>query len=217
MLYAFTENFLLPLSHDEVVHGKGSLIGKMPGDYWQKFAGLRQLYGYMYGQPGKKLLFMGAEFGQWTEWQHEGSLDWALLGFDAHRQLRHWVTDLNMLYRRAPALHEHDCQPAGFEWVDCNDSDHSVFSFLRRGKVKDRPVLVVCNFTPVPHHHYRVGVPAGGFWKELLNSDAREYGGSGLGNAGGKTADTVRFHGRPYSLDLTLPPFGVLFLERGEA
>lgn len=216
MLYAFTENFLLPLSHDEVVHGKGSLIGKMPGDYWQKFAGLRALYGYMYGQPGKKLLFMGVEFGQWTEWQHEGTLDWALLDFDAHRQLRHWVTDLNMLYRRTPALHEHDCHPAGFEWVDCNDSDHSVISFLRRGKAKDRPVLVVCNFTPVPRHHYRVGVPAGGLWKELLNSDAREYGGSGQGNAGGKTADAVRFHGRPHSLDLTLPPFGVLFLERRE-
>ncbi|MDP2919954.1 MAG: 1,4-alpha-glucan branching protein GlgB [Dehalococcoidia bacterium] len=216
MLYAFHENFVLPLSHDEVVYGKCSLLNKMPGDYWQKFANLRLLYGYMYGQSGKKLLFMGGEFGQWDEWQHEAQLDWRLLGFDSHRQLKHWVTDLNRVYRHEKALHEQDCNPAGFEWIDCNDSDHSVISFLRKGKAKDDVVTIVCNFTPVPRLHYRVGVPQGGCWQELLNSDAREYGGSGMGNLGGLEADHTAFHGRPYSLDLTLPPLSVLFMKPGE-
>jgi 1,4-alpha-glucan branching enzyme len=214
MLYAFKENFVLPLSHDEVVYGKCSLINKMPGDYWQKFANLRLLYGYMYGQPGKKLLFMGGEFGQWDEWQHEAQLDWSLLDSDSHRQLKHWVTDLNNTYRRETALHEQDMNPAGFEWIDCNDSDHSVLSFIRKGKAKDDIVVAVCNFTPVPRIKYRVGVPHAGFWKELLNSDAREYGGSGMGNLGGIKADRIPFHGRSCSLNLTLPPLSVLFLKR---
>jgi 1,4-alpha-glucan branching enzyme len=216
MLYAFSENFVLPLSHDEIVYGKGSLINKMPGDYWQKFANLRLLLGYMHAQSGKKLLFMGNEFGQWNEWQHEATLDWNLLDFDSHRQLQHWVADLNYNYRHETALHELDFQSAGFEWIDCNDSDHSTISFLRKGRAKDDVVLVVCNFTPVPRFNYRVGVPRGGFWKEILNSDAKEYGGSGMGNFGGLTADHHSFHGRHYSLNLTLPPLAILFLKYGE-
>lgn len=211
--YAFSENFVLPLSHDEVVHGKGSLLGKMPGDDWQKFANLRALLGYMYGHPGKKLLFMGDEFGQWREWNHDESLDWHLLAYATHRGLQQWVRDLNELYRREPALHEGDCDPAGFEWVDFHDWEQSVISFLRKAQSSDDVVLVVCNFTPVPRSDYRVGVPRPGFWRELLNSDAREYGGSGHGNLGGVTADPVSFHGRPYSLSLTLPPLSVLFLK----
>ena len=216
MLYAFSENFVLPLSHDEIVYGKGSLIDKMPGDYWQKFANLRLLYGYMHAQSGKKLLFMGGEFGQWNEWQHEATLDWNLLNFDSHRQLQHWVADLNHNYRHESALHELDFQSAGFEWIDCNDSDHSTISFLRKGRAKDDVVLVVCNFTPVPRFNYRVGVPSGSFWKEILNSDAKEYGGSGMGNFGGLTADHYSFHGRHYSLNLTLPPLAILFLKYGD-
>ena len=215
MLYAFSENFILPLSHDEIVYGKGSLIGKMPGDYWRKFANLRLLYGYMYAQPGKKLLFMGDEFGQWSEWQHEATLDWDLLGFDSHRQLQQWVADLNRCYAREPALHEFDCQPAGFESLDCNDSDHSIISFMRKGKSDESVVLVACNFTPVLRSGYRVGVPRPGFWQEILNSDALEYGGSGAGNLGGLTADKIRFHGRPYSLEMTLPPLSTVFLKHG--
>ncbi len=216
MLYAFSENFVLPLSHDEIVYGKGSLINKMPGDYWQKFANLRLLLGYMYAQSGKKLLFMGSEFGQWNEWQHEATLDWNLLDFDSHRQLQHWVADLNQNYRHESALYELDFQSAGFEWIDCNDSDHSTISFLRKGRAKDDVVLVVCNFTPVPRFNYRLGVPKGGFWKEILNSDAKEYGGSGMGNFGGLTADHHSFHGRHYSLNLTLPPLAILFLKYGD-
>jgi len=216
MLYAFTENFVLPLSHDEIVHGKGSLINKMPGDYWQKFANLRLLFGCMYAQPGKKLMFMGSEFGQWNEWQHEASLDWNLLDFDSHRQLQHWVSDLNFCYRRENALNELDFQYYGFEWIDCNDSDHSTISFLRKGKAKDSFILIVCNFTPIPRFNYRVGVPKGGFWQEILNSDAMEYGGSGMGNFGGLTADRHPFHGRHYSLNLTLPPLAILFFKCGD-
>jgi len=211
--YAFSENFVLPLSHDEVVHGKGSLLGKMPGDTWQKFANLRALLGYMYGHPGKKLLFMGGEFGQWREWNHDESLDWHLLAYAPHQGLRQWVRDLNELYRREPALHEGDCDPAGFEWVDFHDWEQSVISFLRKARSCDDVVLVVCNFTPVPRFDYRIGVPRLGFWRELLNSDARAYGGSGHGNLGGVTADPVPFHGRPGSLSLTLPPLSVLFLK----
>jgi 1,4-alpha-glucan branching enzyme len=213
MLYAFTENFILPLSHDEVVHGKGSLISKMSGDYWQKFANLRLLFGYMYAQPGKKLLFMGGELGQWAEWSHESSLDWHLLGDPRHAGVQHWVRDLNRLYRQEPALHECDSTSAGFEWVDCNDSGASTLSFLRRGRSGEEWILVVCNFTPVPRHDYHVGVPRTGYWKELLNSDGGEYGGSGLGNSGGAEADPVFVHGRPCSLKLTLPPLGILFFK----
>jgi 1,4-alpha-glucan branching enzyme len=213
-LYGFTENFLLPLSHDEVVHGKGSLIGKMPGDEWQKFANLRLLFGYMYGQPGKKLLFMGGEFGQVREWGHDGSLEWHVLQYPVHSGTQKWVEELNRVYREQPGLHELDTDPAGFEWVDCNDSGASVLSFLRKGKSPEDTVLVVCNFTPVPREGYRVGVPTDGYWRELLNSDAREYGGSEVGNAGGVNAQRIRAHGRPYSLRLTLPPLAVLFLKK---
>jgi 1,4-alpha-glucan branching enzyme len=210
MIYAFNENFVLALSHDEVVHGKGSLLGRMPGDDWQKLANLRLLLGYQCAQPGKKLLFMGGEFGQWSEWNHDTSLDWNLLQFPSHAGLRHWAEDLNRAYAAEPALHELDCDPAGFQWVDANDSDHSVLSFLRKGK-SGGLILVVCNFTPVPRYNHRFGVPRAGYWKELLNSDAREYGGSGQGNLGGLDTVPISFHGQPASLNLTLPPVGMVF------
>ena len=211
MLYGFTENFVLPLSHDEVVHGKGSLLNKMPGDEWQKFANLRLLFAYMYAQPGKKLLFMGDEFGQGSEWSHDRSLDWWVLQYPVHQGLQKWVRDLNHLIRTEKALHELDSEPAGFEWVDCNDAPMSVISLLRKGKSPRDTVLVACNFTPVPREKYRVGVPSGGYWKELLNSDGGEYAGSGLGNGGGVTAENVKQHGRPFSLELTLPPLAAVF------
>ncbi len=211
MLYGFTENFVLPLSHDEVVHGKGSLLNKMPGDEWQKFANLRLLFAYMYAQPGKKLLFMGDEFGQGNEWSHDRSLDWWLLQFPVHRGLQGWLRDLNHLFRNQKALHELDSDPAGFEWVDCNDAPMSVVSLLRKGKSPRDVVLVACNFTPVPRLKYRVGVPMGGWWKELLNSDGAEYAGSGIGNGGGAMAEAQGQHGRPYSLELTLPPLAAVF------
>ena len=213
MLYGFTENFVLPLSHDEVVHGKGSLINKMPGDDWQKFANLRLLFAYMYAQPGKKLLFMGGEFGQWREWAHDRGLDWNLLDRPLHRGLQVWMETLNRTYRNEQALHELDTEQAGFEWVDCNDSGASVISLLRQNRARTDVVLGIFNFTPVPRMGYRVGVPSGGFWREMLNSDAKEYGGSGVGNMGGVQAQTSNVHGRPYSLSLTLPPLGALFLK----
>jgi len=213
MEYAFTENFALPLSHDEVVHGKGSLIGKMPGDTWQKFANLRVLYGYMYGQPGKKLLFMGGEFGQWREWNHDGSLDWHLLEDPSHAGLSRWVEDLNALYRKEPALHELDFEPTGFEWIDSHDAGQSVLTFLRKGKTTDDVFLIVCNFTPVPRHNYRVGVPRGGFWREVLNSDAREYGGSGQGNIGGVDAAPIASHGRLHAVSVVAPPLATVFFK----
>jgi len=210
-LYAFSENFVLPLSHDEVVHGKGSLLGRMPGDEWQKFANLRLLLGYMYAQPGKKLLFMGGEFGQWREWAHDESLEWHLLEYSAHRGVQRWVEDLNRTYRSEPALHQHDCGGAGFEWIDCHDADESVISFLREGYHPKDTVLVVINFTPVPRHDYRLGAPRNGYWREILNSDAPEYGGSGQGNHGGAHTVPVPIHGRGQSLTITLPPLGMLF------
>ena len=213
MLYGFTENFVLPLSHDEVVHGKGSLIGKMPGDEWQRFANLRLLFCYMFAQPGKKLLFMGDEFGQVREWTHDTSLEWHVLQYPLHRGVQSWVEQLNRVYRSESALHQLDSDPAGFEWVDCNDSATSVLSLLRKAKSPQETVLIVCNFTPVPRPSYRVGVPSGGFWRELLNSDAREYGGSGLGNLGGLLAEAQPAHGRPYSLNLVLPPLAAVFLK----
>ncbi len=216
MLYAFHENFVLPLSHDEVVHGKGSLLRKMPGDDWQKFANLRLLFGYMYGEPGKKLLFMGGEFGQWDEWYHEKSLDWHLLEFPPHAGMQRWVEDLNRFYRQEPALYEKDFSSEGFEWVDCSDLDHSIISFLRKGRDPKDTLLVVCNFTPVTHLNYRVGVPEGGFWQEILNSDATDYWGSGQGNLGGMEAAPIPFHGRFHSLNLILPPLGVMFFKREE-
>ena len=214
MLYSFHENFVLPLSHDEVVHGKGSLIGKMPGDEWQKFANLRLLYAYMFAQPGKKLLFMGSEFGQVSEWSHDRSLDWNVLEYPVHRGLMTWIEHLNHMYRNEPALHWFDNEPRGFEWVDCNDAPASIVSLLRKGKSPEDTILVACNFTPVPRLGYLVGVPHGGYWHELLNSDGRDYGGSGIGNMGGAQAMAEKVHGRPYSLRLTLPPLGALFLKQ---
>jgi 1,4-alpha-glucan branching enzyme len=215
MVYAYSENFVLPLSHDEVVHGKGSMVEKMPGDDWQRFANLRLLYGYQWAQPGKKLLFMGGEFAQWQEWKHDQSLDWHQLGYQNHGGMLRWVSDLNRLYRAEPALYEGDCFSDGFEWVDCNDSASSALSFLRKAQ-NGETILVICNFTPVLRHDYRVGVPHGGRWKELLNSDAQIYWGGGNGNMGGVEADSEGWHGRPFSLRLTLPPLGVLFLKASE-
>jgi len=212
LLYAFSENFVLPLSHDEMVYGKGSLLSKMPGSDAQKYANLRLLLGYMYAQAGKKLLFMGGEFGQWREWNHDTSLDWHLLAYAPHAGLQRWVADLNHLYCQTPALHEGDCNPAGFAWVDCNDAETSVVSFLRQGLSSQQSVLVVGNFTPVPHFNYRIGVPRAGMWREVLNSDARDYDGNGYGNLGGVEGAPVPSHGRPYSLTLTLPPLAIVFL-----
>jgi 1,4-alpha-glucan branching enzyme len=213
MLYSFLENFVLPLSHDEVVHGKGSLIGKMPGDEWQKFANLRLLFAYMYAQSGKKLIFMGCEFGQVREWAHDSSLEWHVLQYQVHRGVQAWMEQLNRFYRSEPAMHVLDNDPAGFEWVDANDKATSTISLLRKSENPRDTVLVVCNFTPVPRTGYRVGVPHGGYWREMLNSDAREYAGSGMGNLGGVHAEEIPTHGRPFSLELTLPPLAALFFK----
>ncbi len=217
LMYAFAENFVLPLSHDEVVHGKGSLLSKMPGDDWQKFANVRLLFGYMYMQPGKKLLFMGGEFGQWREWDHDSSLDWHLLQYPEHEGVQRWVADLNRLYRSEPALYECDCDATGFQWIDCHDADHSVVSFVRTGRSTDDMFLVVCNFTPVVRRNYRLGAPHGGWWQEVLNSDAEHYGGSGQGNLGGVDASPVSYHGQFHSLNVTLPPLALtIFKHAGE-
>ena len=213
MWYFYSENFVLPLSHDEVVHGKGSLLQKLPGDTWQKFANLRLILGYMYGHPGKKLLFMVDEFGVWDEWYHDRALNWSLLGDKANAGIQTWVRDLNAFLKSEPAMHELDFTPAGFEWIDYRDSDNSVVSFLRKPATGQDAALVVCNGTPVPRTGYTVGVPVGGPWKEVLNSDAREYGGSGMGNLGEVNATRVQAHGRPFSVRLTLPPLGCLFLK----
>jgi 1,4-alpha-glucan branching enzyme len=215
MIYAFHENFVLPLSHDEVVYGKRSLLEKMPGDDWQKFANLRCLFGYMYAQPGKKLLFMGGEFGQRSEWAHDAQLEWHLLNHAPHGRLHQWMRDLNRLYRQEPALHELDCDSGGFEWIDCGDAESSVVSLMRKARSSSAIVLVVCNFTPVPRQNYRLGAPHGGSWQEILNSDAHQYGGSNMGNLGGLEATPIPLHGRPYSLTLTLPPLAVLFFRGG--
>jgi 1,4-alpha-glucan branching enzyme len=215
MLYAFTENFVLPLSHDEVVHGKGSLIGKLPGDDWQRFANLRLLLAYMIAQPGKKLLFMGGEFGQQREWNHDTSLDWHLLDFPQHAGLQHWMADLNRLYREEPALHLQEFSPEGFRWIDCNDHVHSTLSLIRYGVAPGDEIIGAFNFTPVPRHNYRVGAPAAGFWEERLNSDARDYGGSGQGNQGEVEAAPLPSHGFRYSLNLVLPPLGAVFFKHG--
>jgi 1,4-alpha-glucan branching enzyme len=211
--YAFFENFVLPLSHDEVVHGKGSLFGKMSGDEWQKYANLRLLFGYMYGHPGKKLIFMGGELAQWKEWNHDESLEWHVLQYPFHQGVQRWVKDLNHLYRTEKALHELDFQSEGFEWIDFHNWEQSIISFLRKGKSTGEMILVVCNFTPVPRYNYRTGVPRGGFWKEVLNSDAQIYGGSGHGNMGGAEASPVPADRRNLSLSLTLPPLSILFFK----
>ena len=213
MVYAFTENFVMPLSHDEVVHGKGSLLAKMPGDDWQKFANLRLLFTYMYSQPGKKLIFMGSEFGQGREWQHDYSLDWDLTAHESHHGVQRALEDLNRVYREQPALHAKDFDHEGFEWIDANDSEQSVLTFLRKADAPEDSILVAINFTPVPRHNYRVGVNAKGYWRELYNSDAREYWGSGQGNVGGVETTPVSWHGRPYSINITVPPLGAVFMK----
>jgi 1,4-alpha-glucan branching enzyme len=212
MVYAGNENYLLPLSHDEVVHGKYSLADKMPGDAWQKLANVRLLLANLYSQPGKKLLFMGGEFGQWREWSHDRELDWNLLEHPLHRGVQRCVEDLNRLYRAEPALHELDEEAlAGFEWIDCHDAEASVLSFLRKGKTVRDPILAVFNFTPIPRPGYRIGTPRAGVWRQLLNTDAAEYAGSGLPTGDSQEAAPGAVHGRPFSLALTLPPLAAVF------
>ncbi|HAR33765.1 MAG TPA: 1,4-alpha-glucan branching enzyme, partial [Desulfobacter sp.] len=214
MIYAFKENYVLPLSHDEVVHGKGSLQGRMPGDDWQKFANLRLLFGYMYAQPAKKLIFMGGEIGQIREWNHDSSLDWHLLENPLNKGLQRWIEDLNQFYRRTPAMHSGDFSPQGFQWIDCHDVQQSTLSFLRFGGSSADEIIAVCNFTPIPRPNYRLGVFADGVWKECLNSDAKEYGGSNQGSLGQIEASPVPSHGRSFSLNLVLPPLGMVFLQK---
>ncbi len=212
LVYAFNENFVLPLSHDEVVHGKGSLINKMPGDAWQPFANLRALFGLMWAHPGKKLLFMGGEFGQRREWTHDGELEWWVTSQQGHGGLQHFVRELNRVYKAEPALYELDFSPEGFEWVEADDAQNSVFAFLRKARNGD-PVLVVCNLTPLPRTNYCMGVPLPGMWRELLNSDARDYGGAGWGNMGTVESSPLPAHGHPHALTLTLPPLSTLILK----
>jgi len=216
LLYAFHENFILPFSHDEVVHGKGSMIGKMPGDDWQKFANLRLLYGYMFLHPGRKLLFMGCELGQWSEWNHDAAIEWHLLQYPPHRGLQRWVQDLNRFFRSEPAAHELDFHPDGFRWIDCNDSEQSTLVFMRRGNSEAEMVVCAFNFTPVPRHFYRIGMPLAGYWKEVLNSDSELYGGSGQGNMGGVRTEPVGAHGFLQSVAITLPPLGGVVFKPAE-
>ena len=216
MMYAYSENFILPLSHDEVVHGKGSLIGKMPGDDWQKFANLRAYYGFMWTQPGKKLLFMGGEFAQYAEWNHDAQLDWHLLDDAKHAGMQKLVRDLNTLYRSVPSLHVKDCQGGGFAWLEANAADESIYAYLRFGEEGDPPVAVICNFTPVPREGYRIGLPKAGRWRERLNTDAREYGGSGTINKGAIEAGPVSWHNQPHSTLITVPPLATVILEYGD-
>jgi 1,4-alpha-glucan branching enzyme len=214
MLYAFTENFVLPFSHDEVVHGKRAMLDKMPGDLWQKHANLRALYGYMYAHPGKKLLFMGGEFGQWREWNVEASLDWHLLDDPLHQGLRRWVQDLNHTYQREASLHQVDFEPAGFSWIDCNDNENSVISLIRRARNPHDFTVMLANFTPVPRPAYRIGVPDAGWYRELLNSDGAIYGGSNMGNGGAVMADDQPSHGFNHSICVTVPPLGFVLLKK---
>jgi len=215
LVYAFHENFILAISHDEVVHGKGSLIEKMPGDTWQKFANLRAYYGYMFGHPGKKLLFMGCEFGQWDEWDAEGSLDWHLTEQKDHAGLQSLIRDLNKLYCRELALHQLDSEPQGFDWIDFSDHDQSILAFQRNGKESTESLLIVCNFTPVLREHYRLGVPEGGSYHELLNTDAAIYGGGNHGNLGIVAAESKPSLGRPQGIDITLPPLSTIVFKHG--
>jgi len=213
MLYAFNENFVLPLSHDEVVHGKASLINKMPGDLWQQFANMRLFYGYLTAHPGKKLMFMGGEFGQRSEWNAEWSLEWNLLDYDTHRGLQSLAADLNAVYQNQPSLHEVDFDWHGFEWIDCNDADSSILSFIRRAKDPADFVLVAANFTPVQRDAYRVGVPEPGFYREIMNTDAEKYGGTNVGNLGGVHAEAVPWNNKPYSIYLRLPALGAIYFK----
>jgi 1,4-alpha-glucan branching enzyme len=212
LIYAFSENFVLPLSHDEVVYGKGSLIQKMPGDEWQRFANLRAYFGFMWGHPGKKLMFMGGEIAQWSEWNHDSSIDWDLLDHPRHRGIQTLVRDLNALYRRETSLHERDSVSTGFRWVIGDDSTNSIFAFCRFGEEDGRIVLIVCNMTPVPRVGYGIGVPRPGYWRELLNTDAGVYGGSNMGNGGGIDSVAMSMHGEAQALFLTLPPLATIFL-----
>jgi 1,4-alpha-glucan branching enzyme len=212
LLYAFSENFVLPLSHDEVVYGKGSLIRKMPGDDWQRFANLRAYLGFMWGHPGKKLLFMGGEIAQWKEWNHDEAIDWDLLSYPRHRGVQQLVRDLNRLYSSTPAMYQRDVVSTGFRWVVGDDTENSVAAFLRVGNEGADPVLVVCNFTPVPRYGYGIGAPRPGAWQELLNTDAEIYGGSNIGNGGRVACVPAQRHGEAQSLELTLPPLGALYL-----
>jgi 1,4-alpha-glucan branching enzyme len=214
LLYAFSENFVLPLSHDEVVHGKGSLLDRMPGDRWQRFANLRAYFGFMWGHPGKKLLFMGGEFGQEREWNHDRSLDWHLLEDPLHRGVQSLIRDLNRVYRESPALYRRDAEPSGFQWLVADDADNSVIAWARRGEDPEEAVVVISNFTPVPRSAYRLGVPLPGFYREVLNTDAALYGGSNMGNLGGLRASETGSHGQPCSIELTLPPLATVFLHR---
>jgi 1,4-alpha-glucan branching enzyme len=213
LLYAFNENFILPLSHDEVVHGKGSLLTKMAGDEWQKFASLRAYYGFMWGHPGKKLLFMGCECGQWQEWNFTTSLEWAALEAPNHQGVQRLVQDLNRLYQNEPALYENDFEESGFEWIDASDTDNSVLSFIRKAKSTAEFIVVICNFTPATHRDYRIGVPWSGYYREILNSDSAYYWGSNVGNGGGQATEEIPMHGRPRSLSLTLPPLATIMLK----
>ena len=211
--YAFSENFILPLSHDEVVHGKGSILSRMPGNGGEKFANLRAYYGFMWGHPGKKLLFMGNEFAQGAEWNHDSSLDWHLLDHFGHRGMQSLVRDLNALYAETPALYQLDCKAEGFEWVEENAADESVFAWIRRGADENPPMLVVSNFTPVERNERRIGVPEPGRWIERLNTDSEHYGGQGRGNLGGVTSQQVAASGRSHSISITLPPLSTLFFQ----
>jgi 1,4-alpha-glucan branching enzyme len=214
MLYAYTENFVLPFSHDEVVHGKGSMLDKMPGDVWQKAATLRALYGFLYGHPGHKLLFMGSEFGQWREWNHDRSLDWHLLDEPVHAGIKRFVQALNWYHRSEPALHQCDFSPSGFRWLTANDNENSVIAFARFAADPTDFVVMIFNFTPVPREEYRVGVPSAGFYGELLNSDSRIFGGGDVGNAGGINSEPSAAHGFDHSIRVVVPPLGCLLLKR---
>jgi 1,4-alpha-glucan branching enzyme len=214
MLYAFTENFLLSLSHDEVVHGKGSLLTKMPSDDWQKFANLRLLFGYMYGHVGKKLIFMGGEFGQWREWNHETSLDWHLTNYDRHQGIQNWMKDLNELYKSQPALHKYDFDQRGFEWMDASDWQQSILSFVRKTEDPENDVIVLCNFTPTPHAEYRIGVSTPGVWEAALNSDHKKYWGSGYCQNNSFVAEPIKCHGRHFSINISIPPLAAIFFRR---
>ena len=214
MMYAYTENFVLSLSHDEVVHGKGSLMGKVPGDWWQKFATLRLLYGYQYTHPGKKLNFMGQEIAQWTEWSEARQLDWQIMELPTHQRFSQWVADVNALYQEEGALFEQDYNPAGFQWIDANDADQSVFTYIRYAKDKEDFLTIACNFTPVPRYNYRIGVPTAGFYEEVLNSDSEYYGGSNIGNNGGIQTEDIAWNWHKQSLSLTIPPLGIVILKR---
>ncbi|MGZ4334821.1 MAG: alpha amylase C-terminal domain-containing protein, partial [Gaiellaceae bacterium] len=215
LMYAFSENFVLPLSHDEVVHGKRSLLDKMPGDRWQKFANLRSLYAYMWAHPGKKLLFMGGELGEWDEWNHDGSLHWNLLEYAEHEGVQSLVRDLNRIYRDTPALWEVDFEPAGFRWLDPNDAPNNVFPFVRFDANGGRPLVCILNLSPVPREGYRIGLPVSGSWREVLNTDSARYGGSGVGNRGAVAAEATPWHDQPFSALVTLPPLSGIWLQAG--